>query len=173
MPHTYQVPETLTIFTGPLHSFPWTVKFEAPVASQDEGLAVGSSLAPCARGGGNPDLAGKNKETDATLRGGALSLGGSQRLYEGQLVSLALQDVTLSCELSKGVSDPANSVHKVSGKTCAICRKSFTRKTSLQTHMLIHTKAKPYRCPYRTCNKTFNVKSNLYRHERIHKRNCS
>ncbi|AGO11723.1 AaceriADL051Wp [[Ashbya] aceris (nom. inval.)] len=172
MPHTYQVPETLTIFTGPLHSFPWTAKFEAPATSEDEELAVGPSLAPRTRDPDRTDLVGESKEADAALRVSAVATGSMQRSYEGQLVSLAFQEVTLTREFSKGGSDPTG-VHKVSGKTCDICRKSFTRKTSLQTHMLIHTKAKPYRCPYRTCNKTFNVKSNLYRHERIHKRNCS
>lgn len=54
--------------------------------------------------------------------------------------------------------------------TCPICLKAFTRKTSLNTHMLIHAYIRPYQCNYESCKKTFNVKSNLNRHLKLHKK---
>ncbi|AMD22960.1 HHR191Wp [Eremothecium sinecaudum] len=52
-------------------------------------------------------------------------------------------------------------------KICPLCGKCFTRRSTLQIHLLIHTNLKPFKCSF--CDKEFNVKSNLNRHERIHR----
>ncbi|WVR08861.1 hypothetical protein IAU60_005920 [Kwoniella sp. DSM 27419] len=52
---------------------------------------------------------------------------------------------------------------------CPICDKRFNRPSSLNTHMSVHTGAKPYVCSKLDCGRRFSVSSNLRRHERIHK----
>ncbi|EDO19506.1 hypothetical protein Kpol_1018p35 [Vanderwaltozyma polyspora DSM 70294] len=51
---------------------------------------------------------------------------------------------------------------------CPVCGKSVSRASSLHSHMFIHTNARPYKCQWEGCNKTFNVKSNLNRHTKLH-----
>ncbi|SCU91216.1 LADA_0F08746g1_1 [Lachancea dasiensis] len=53
---------------------------------------------------------------------------------------------------------------------CFICRKTFSRPSALNTHVLIHTGHQPYICDVAGCGKRFNVKSNLMRHKKIHKK---
>ena len=51
---------------------------------------------------------------------------------------------------------------------CPLCGKMLTRSSSLQAHMSIHTKVRPFKCAWEGCSKTFNVKSNLTRHFKLH-----
>ncbi|KAJ7500055.1 hypothetical protein FB451DRAFT_1359014 [Mycena latifolia] len=51
---------------------------------------------------------------------------------------------------------------------CPRCRKRFNRPSSLRIHVNTHTGATPFRCPYPTCGRGFNVNSNMRRHFRIH-----
>lgn len=51
---------------------------------------------------------------------------------------------------------------------CHICGRICSRPSTLQTHLSIHTGDKPYKCPWPSCNKCFNVKSNMLRHYKRH-----
>lgn len=48
--------------------------------------------------------------------------------------------------------------------SCEICKKEFTRNSSLQTHMNIHLNVKPYVCSI--CDFRFNANPNLIRHKK-------
>lgn len=52
---------------------------------------------------------------------------------------------------------------------CQLCLKIFSRSSALQAHLLTHTGSRPFRCPFASCSKTFNVKSNMVRHLKTHK----
>jgi Zinc finger, C2H2 type. len=49
---------------------------------------------------------------------------------------------------------------------CRICRKAFSRPSTLRTHSNSHTGEKPFRCPNTYCGKAFSARSNMKRHER-------
>lgn len=51
---------------------------------------------------------------------------------------------------------------------CSICQKRFKRPSSLSTHMNIHTGQRPFPCPSFNCKKSFNAKSNMLRHFKLH-----
>ena len=55
-------------------------------------------------------------------------------------------------------------------RVCPLCHKVFNRPSGLKTHMHIHTGEKPYRCDWPGCGKYFSVRSNMIRHNKIHKR---
>ena len=49
---------------------------------------------------------------------------------------------------------------------CEVCEKKFLQKSHLKQHMLIHTKVKAHECDI--CKKKFSLRSNLVQHFRIH-----
>lgn len=57
-----------------------------------------------------------------------------------------------------------------SKKTCPICGKQCSRPSTLKTHILIHTGDKPFECQWPSCGRSFNVKSNMLRHFKSHKK---
>jgi hypothetical protein len=53
--------------------------------------------------------------------------------------------------------------------TCPKCRKTFSRKSNLNTHLKLHTNIKKFSCS--VCKMKFFVKDNMQRHERlVHKK---
>lgn len=59
-----------------------------------------------------------------------------------------------------------NSGHKK--HICPVCKKRFTRPSSLTTHIYSHTGEKPFICEVDGCGRHFSVISNLRRHKKIH-----
>ncbi|KLT40103.1 hypothetical protein CC85DRAFT_322216 [Cutaneotrichosporon oleaginosum] len=57
-------------------------------------------------------------------------------------------------------------IQKQRRHVCPVCDKRFNRPSSLNTHMSVHTGAKPYQCLREGCGRRFSVSSNLRRHER-------
>ena len=55
-------------------------------------------------------------------------------------------------------------------KQCPVCGKICSRPSTLKTHYLIHTGDTPFKCPWKTCKKSFNVKSNMLRHLKSHQK---
>ena len=51
---------------------------------------------------------------------------------------------------------------------CEICGKSFGRKNIWETHILIHTGKKPFKCEYDFCKKVFLEKGNMRTHMKTH-----
>ncbi len=62
----------------------------------------------------------------------------------------------------KSVSDSNQTTDVKKPFSCSQCGNSFTRKTSLKDHMLIHTGEKPFSCSQ--CGKSFTLKGQLKRH---------
>ncbi|KAL2043073.1 hypothetical protein N7G274_004133 [Stereocaulon virgatum] len=52
---------------------------------------------------------------------------------------------------------------------CKACNKSFTRPSSLQTHMYSHNEEKFFACDFEDCGRRFYVGSHLRRHRKAHK----
>lgn len=54
----------------------------------------------------------------------------------------------------------------IKGAQCDICGKKFTRTSSVRTHFKIHTGETPFKCPWVGCEKRFNVRGNMLRHQK-------
>ena len=54
----------------------------------------------------------------------------------------------------------------ISERTCSVCKKYFTQKSSLTTHLLIHNGECPFQC--NVCDKQFTLKQHLTKHLRVH-----
>jgi len=57
-----------------------------------------------------------------------------------------------------------NTVHNEPVHPCQVCDKSFKTLTLLKRHTVIHSRFKPYCCPF--CNHSSNSQSNLTKHVR-------
>ena len=83
----------------------------------------------------------------------------------------------LPCKLqfttSDGLERHTNVVHKVGVQyPCIVCSKTFSYKTSLERHSLIHAGIKPHKCNH--CEKSFRQKNQLAKHQKSTKnKNCA
>lgn len=59
-------------------------------------------------------------------------------------------------------------ITEIKGTLCKICGKNFSRPSSLRIHFRIHTGETPFKCSWVGCNKRFNIKSNMLRHQKCH-----
>ncbi|SMN21806.1 similar to Saccharomyces cerevisiae YPR015C Putative protein of unknown function [Maudiozyma saulgeensis] len=98
----------------------------------------------------------------------------SQQQQQQQMVQYPMQEQHYHYQLSTDHQDVSqygkipNHFHKKKINQCNICGKILTRPSSLHSHMFVHTGDRPYICKWPNCGKTFNVKSNMNRHYKLH-----
>ncbi|AMD22618.1 HHL152Cp [Eremothecium sinecaudum] len=153
MPPSLHSQEMQTTFTGPVQSYPWTRHSDEDEDDADK--APQPAAAPVSSAGGGGEI--EDSITDVAASP-----------YMPSASANSVPPTPMAANVN--VNAPISTGVRLTAKTCPVCLKAFTRKTSLNTHMLIHADIRPYRCRYNDCNKTFNVKSNLNRHLKIHKK---
>lgn len=89
----------------------------------------------------------------------------SDRHISGSEGSVILQPDQASMMTTFSAKD-TNTGHKK--HICQVCKKRFTRPSSLNTHIYSHTGEKPFICDIDGCGRQFSVISNLRRHRKIH-----
>ena len=55
------------------------------------------------------------------------------------------------------------------GHRCKFCHRIFRHPSRLGDHILVHSKAKPFKCKYPACKSAYKSKRSLRRHEMSHK----
>jgi uncharacterized Zn-finger protein len=61
--------------------------------------------------------------------------------------------------------------NKVKKFECETCGKLLRKKSDLESHILLHTKEKPFECKFPYCERTFSQKVNMITHLKSHVRN--
>lgn len=74
---------------------------------------------------------------------------------------MSLSQVAVMSKGSKG-----NQYQQPTEFQCPVCKKYFSRKCTLQMHLLIHQDVKPHICPF--CGQSFRQKGTLMRHKALH-----
>ena len=54
---------------------------------------------------------------------------------------------------------------------CEQCNATFTFKSGLENHLLVHENKRKFKCPHEGCNKTFNTEMILNQHKLVHLQN--
>ncbi|AMD19771.1 HCL380Cp [Eremothecium sinecaudum] len=95
----------------------------------------------------------------------------SKDIYNHAYISPPVSSTLPTMPVSSEVS--VQSTQNTGGRrnACKVCGRECRRPSTLKTHMLTHTGQRPFRCRFPGCNKSFNVRSNMLRHERLHDRN--
>ena len=57
---------------------------------------------------------------------------------------------------------------KIKPFVCKICGGRYSRSSTLKIHSYTHLEEKPFKCPYKECNRGFTEKGNLQVHLRTH-----
>ncbi|AET41659.1 uncharacterized protein Ecym_8389 [Eremothecium cymbalariae DBVPG len=167
-------------YIGPFQSFPWT---ESIVLSTEQnkandiaavaGVSVDSEDTLCSN---TMRCWSASTINNATNRSSVRSNSQSSSTSASSSQSVSFKQIPSKPALTaqpcrrRGNSQSGSLNGNISSeKTCPICYKTFTRKISVNIHMVVHTNLKPYACDYPGCKKKFNVKGNLQRHSKCHK----
>ena len=57
---------------------------------------------------------------------------------------------------------------KIKAFECKICGGKYTRSSTLKIHSYTHLNIKPYKCPYKDCERQFTEKGNMHIHMKTH-----
>ena len=57
---------------------------------------------------------------------------------------------------------------KIKPFECKICGGKYTRSSTLKIHSYTHLNIKPYKCPYKDCERKFTEKGNMQIHMKTH-----
>ena len=57
---------------------------------------------------------------------------------------------------------------KIKAFECKICGGKYTRSSTLKVHSYTHLNIKPYKCPYKDCERQFTEKGNMHIHMKTH-----